>query len=153
MTREQAVKWVKFVHDVLCEDKDEEIREALRMAIKALKGADGDLISREDAIKNAHFQMIDDAGYEVVRVDDILALPSAEAVQRWIPVSERLPNIGDTFLVTVMVGTRIKTDVASNFGSYIDGFWDTFNDWIEDEECHVTAWMPLPEPYEGGDSE
>ena len=71
----------------------------------------------------------------------------------WIPVSERLPNIGDTFLVTVMVGTRIKTDVASNFGSYIDGFWDTFNDWIEDEECHVTAWMPLPEPYKGGDEE
>lgn len=36
------------------------------------------LISRQDAIKNAHFPMIDDAGYEVVRVDDILALPSAE---------------------------------------------------------------------------
>ena len=36
MTREQAVKWVKFVHDVLYEDKDEEIREALRMAIEAL---------------------------------------------------------------------------------------------------------------------
>ena len=37
-----------------------------------------DLIRRQDAIKNAHFPMIDDAGYEVVRVDDILALPSAE---------------------------------------------------------------------------
>jgi len=40
-------------------------------------GEDG-YISRRDAIKNAHFPMIDDAGYEVVRVDDILALPSAE---------------------------------------------------------------------------
>ena len=70
-----------------------------------------------------------------------------EALHGWIPCSERLPDIGDTFLVTVMVGTEIKTDVASNFGSYIDGFWDTFNDWIEDEECHVIAWMPLPEPY------
>lgn len=38
----------------------------------------GDLISRQAALKNAHFPMIDDAGYEVVRVDDILALPSAE---------------------------------------------------------------------------
>ena len=38
----------------------------------------GDLISRQDAIKNAHFPVIDDAGYEVVRVDDILALPSTE---------------------------------------------------------------------------
>lgn len=32
-----AVKWVKFVHDVLYEDKDEKIREALNMAIEALK--------------------------------------------------------------------------------------------------------------------
>ena len=36
-----------------------------------------DLISRQAAIKTAHFPVIDDAGYEVVRVDDILALPSA----------------------------------------------------------------------------
>ena len=68
-------------------------------------------------------------------------------VKGWIPVSERLPDIGDTYLVTVMIGTKIRADVADSFGSYIDGFWDTFNDWIEDEECHVIAWMPLPEPY------
>ena len=40
-------------------------------------GEDG-YISRRDAIKNAHFPMIDDAGYEIVRVDDILWLPSVE---------------------------------------------------------------------------
>ena len=67
----------------------------------------------------------------------------------WIPVSERLPDIGDTYLVTVMVGKEICTDVADSFGSYIDGFWNTFNDWIEDEECHVIAWMPLPPAYQG----
>ena len=38
-----------------------------------------DLISRQAAIEHAHFPMIDDAGYEVVRVDDILALPSAKS--------------------------------------------------------------------------
>ena len=74
-------------------------------------------------------------------------LLKADRPTGWIPCSERLPDIGDTFLVTVMVGAKVKTDVASSFGSYIDGFWDTFNDWIEDEECHVIAWMPLPEPY------
>ena len=36
MTREEAIKWVKFVHDVLYEDKDEDIRTALNMAIEAL---------------------------------------------------------------------------------------------------------------------
>ena len=37
MTRDEAIKWVKFVHDVLYEDKDEDIRAALDMAIDALK--------------------------------------------------------------------------------------------------------------------
>ena len=36
MKREEAIKWVKFVHDVLYEDKDEDIRTALNMAIEAL---------------------------------------------------------------------------------------------------------------------
>lgn len=36
MTREEAIKWFKFVHDVLYEDKDEDIRTALDMAIEAL---------------------------------------------------------------------------------------------------------------------
>ena len=33
------------------------------------------------AIKTAHLPVIDDAGYEVVRVDDILALPSVQLAQ------------------------------------------------------------------------
>ena len=40
MTREEAIKWVKFVHDVLYEDKNERIREALNMAISALSVLD-----------------------------------------------------------------------------------------------------------------
>lgn len=39
---------------------------------------DDRLISLNAAIKTAHLPVIDDAGYEVVRVDDILALPSAQ---------------------------------------------------------------------------
>ena len=37
-----------------------------------------ELIEREDAIKTAHLPTIEDAGYEVIRLDDILALPSAQ---------------------------------------------------------------------------
>lgn len=51
-----------------------------------------DCISRQAAIQTAHLPGIDDAGYEVVRVDDILALPSAEPqiirckdCKHWIP--------------------------------------------------------------------
>ena len=85
MTREEAIKILKAIRVYECYPKSasEETKEAIDMAIEALKitqdtqESTQDLISREDAIKNAHFPMIDDAGYEVVRVDDILALPSA----------------------------------------------------------------------------
>lgn len=54
MTNEQAVKWVKFVHDVLYEDKDEEIREALRMAIEALSAEQ----KEEDLAKDIARRMV-----------------------------------------------------------------------------------------------
>ena len=71
---------------------------------------------------------------------------------RWIPVSERLPEDGDTYLVTIEYnGEVIGVDVASysQVDGYIDKHWETFNDWKEDDDScyHVTAWMPLPEGY------
>lgn len=71
---------------------------------------------------------------------------------RWIPVSERLPEDGDTYLVTIEYnGEVIGVDAASYspVDGYIDKHWDTFNDWKEDDDScyHVTAWMPLPEPH------
>ena len=72
---------------------------------------------------------------------------------RWILCNERLPEIGDTYIVTgIQKDPHEKdwhyfVDVASNYGDYIDDYWDTFNDWIEGQETHIVAWMPLPEPY------
>lgn len=76
-----------------------------------------------------------------------------EPEPQWIPCKERLPEIGDTYIVTgVQKDTHEKewhyfVDVASNYGDYIDDYWDTFNDWIEGQETHIVAWMPLPKPY------
>ena len=71
---------------------------------------------------------------------------------RWIPCTERLPEDGDTYLVTIEYnGEVIGVDAASYspVDGYIDKHWETFNDWKEDDDScyHVTAWMPLPEPY------
>ena len=70
----------------------------------------------------------------------------------WVPCSERLPKDGDTYLVTIEYkGEVIGVDVASYspVDGYIDKHWETFNDWKEDDDScyHVTAWMPLQEPY------
>ncbi len=61
-------------------------------------------------------------------------LPSAEPEQRWIPVTERLPERTGYYLVTGRQG-------AVNKRLYQDGYW--YGNWT------VIAWMPLPEPYKG----
>ena len=82
-------------------------------------------------------------------------------VQKWIPVSERLPEIGDSYLVVVKYKYdwekeyNIDTDVATfypydNPDAYIDNRWDTYVDWDEGQQyIHVTHWMPLPEAPKG----
>lgn len=84
-------------------------------------------------------------------------LPSAQPEQRWIPVTERLPDeelftgAGKQFSDHVIMTVYNKTDDETfiDYGYTIDG------EWISDTtECHipnwwkVIAWMPLPEPYE-----
>ena len=84
--------------------------------------------------------------------------------QKWIPCNERLPNANDCPM-DCMVTRRSKY-----VGNYVDmavaeknGTW-THEDWkaitidgnatcISTRDADIIAWMPLPEPYKGGDSE
>ena len=85
-----------------------------------------DLISRQDAIKNAHFPVIDDADYEVVRVDDILALPSAEQKNNCI-VQIRINRDDMEDLVNEKVNEIIDKMKETKTGEWIR----TSNDWID----------------------
>lgn len=74
---------------------------------------------------------------------------SAEAVQGWIPCSERLPDTDIPVLVSDGVYVwedELQEDYEDSKTMY---WWDSqcsfdFND---------TAWMPKPKPYKGGDTE
>lgn len=96
-----------------------------------------DLINRQAAI-DAIGELCSCTLEEEARWREIIgSIPSAQQEQRWIPVSERLPEKNGRYLVT---NTR--------WGAYeLD--WDIFykeqNDWLFGKD--VTAWMPLPEPY------
>lgn len=127
-----------------------------------------DLIRRADAIE-AIFKV----GHEHVEEkviplgavtdysDAIKALPSAEA--EWIPCSERLPGIACRCLVTLS-NNIVAVGTLHSEGEYEDDFGYIVN-WgkrwhlepasmmIAYHEDSVIAWMPLPEPYKGGDSE
>ena len=62
-------------------------------------------------------------------------------VKGWIPVSERLP-IPPTFCLVTTDGSH---------GDVIDIALYMSDGWHKASE--VLAWMPLPEPYKGGDSD
>lgn len=63
-------------------------------------------------------------------------LPSAQPEQRWIPVSERLPEVKQAVLVTTKNGQRdIRKCIDAG---HLKWFYHD-----------ILAWMPLPEPYQG----
>ena len=78
--------------------------------------------------------------------------------QRWIPVTERLPENDNEVLITVW-------DAEDDYVEVYKGFYQGHEWWtqwchgcskIKDEPCGeniVIAWMPLPEPYQGGEKE
>ena len=112
-----------------------------------------DLISRQAAI-DAIMGKTNDSIVEAQAIDILCDLPSA---QQWISTEERHPKDGDSVLVTVEgwdKGELFERDVdyavyVGN-GGYMGGF-DTLNDWIEYGEWKVTAWMPCPKPWKGGE--
>lgn len=83
---------------------------------------------------------------------------SAEAVQGWIPCSERLPKAEDMYqppeqryLCQLEVYGEKKFCVLSRLKGAVSPFWDWYGVAVHDSE--VIAWMPLPTPYKGGDEE
>ena len=92
-----------------------------------------DLISRQQAIDALY--NVDE--YNSRSVTAIKNLPSIQSEQRWIPVTERLPEKSGYYLATVDIGWKIVDVIYFNNGS---GFLMTNT---------VKAWKPTPEPYQG----
>lgn len=122
------------------------------------------LIKREDAIDAickewcyvtyGNCPHVDD-GFVCDGCDDVKALnalPSADA--EWIPCSERLPSEDGCYLVC-MAWEYENVEVLK----WADG-WNCYRDYDgkvdrehEIDGADIIAWMPLPEPYKGGDAE
>lgn len=71
----------------------------------------------------------------------------------WIPCSERLPKEGQTVLITVNNKKRIVHEAIYNGKNKLNhAVWHS--PWEYDFRTYwgeeILAWMPLPEPYQGG---
>lgn len=137
-------------------------QEAIDMAIDSLRNTCEDAISRQEAIDAINRLSTHKFAYEIktgwiVRGDAVDKLRRLSSVNpqpetgRWIPVSERLPT-GQTEVIA-----SIHDDSGDTPFDYTASGWVT-NDgeyWIVDGEInyYVTAWMPLPKPYEPQESE
>ena len=99
-----------------------------------------DLISRQAAIDAlSRISNMNMCAKNYIMVKDMLkAIPSARPEPRWIPCSERLPDTNGDYIVTGRKG-------AVNKRRFEDGQW--YGGWA------ILAWMPLPEPWKGGDEE
>ncbi|MBR2654358.1 MAG: DUF551 domain-containing protein [Lachnospiraceae bacterium] len=95
------------------------------------------LINREDLI--AEYDRVHvgaPGGARKLMVD----APEAKQEQQWIPCSERLPE-------------RRKHYIVTDFGSVEEAYYNCDEHWFSvdgNKLKDVTAWMPLPKPYDGG---
>lgn len=120
-----------------------------------------DTISRQAAIDalEGEIEVVGKANAEAVLkytkmvCDKIKALPSAQP--RWIPVEERLPEVGKRVLVTIPLVNGYPWVGIAWHGTpmYEDKvcFYVADSEWGDYEIREVTAWMPLPAGYERGE--
>ena len=80
----------------------------------------------------------------------ILALPSAQPEQQWIPCIERPPEDDNVYFVTVHPDYIVPGGLSVDTLHWYDGKWwfDYYGQPAEFTDP-IIAWMPLPEPWKG----
>jgi len=113
-----------------------------------------DTISRQAAIENikecaqaahSNYEWDMEQGY-INAIECLEELPSAQPEQRWIPVSETVDVPEHEVLACDKYGTELIGFICKD-----DEQWMCESD--ECIMCDVVAWMPLPEPYKGGEQD
>lgn len=97
-------------------------------------------------IKAVHDEMYDEhtdkTGSLRLVMNFIGDMPSVNTVPQWIPCSERLPKDAEEYLITIKP-RHGDTFVKKTMYFPDDELW-----WDISPFETVTAWMPVPKPYE-----
>ena len=100
-------------------------------------------------------EILPSAAPSTAHTTETTAETTAPSTDAWIPCSERVPDNYDYQLLTEEVHYTTGKIVRCVLIAYYD---DEDDVWMSAEESpeaisYPIAWMPLPEPYKGGDSE
>lgn len=148
MTRDEIISGLQQIKNYLCAGNPiwnvDAVAEIMDVAIMAVKHPKQKTFNEFVDLNKAY----DDGyktGYEQARFD---------YEQKWIPVTDRLPEEEGEYLITVLLVSGSPTVFSVYFGYEDDDSTKmTFHRW-DDEYWHcwkpdVIAWRELPEPYKG----
>lgn len=80
-----------------------------------------------------------------VQIEAYLKDVPEKNVGEWIPISERLPEENEA----VLTQAQFKYDTKMAVSARVDfNYWTGWNT----RDINIVAWMPMPEPYRGGDA-
>ena len=97
------------------------------------------------------FVMSLDDGIAVHEAIELLKKPEmncSEIPNNWIPCSERQPDASGWYITTISGEICGQDRAFSGMSEFANGKWMSGDD-VDETEMTI-AWMPLPEPYQGG---
>lgn len=102
-----------------------------------------------------HSQPVDEAhekSYSLEELKEYTAFFLAQYKGGWIPVEKELPDLEEGDSVLVLASGKVHKNIILQNAIEIAMYDDKAGKWIlesyPDAEVTVTAWQPLPEPYE-----
>ena len=127
MTRKEAIKWLKVINT-----------KKFGWDEYAMQDSQTEIRERcEQGVREA--------------IDMAIEALSADAVQGWIPCSERLPSKSGDYLCTIPLDADETYTEVLTF--HKGRFYEDDDEWGATYHDDVLAWMPLPKPYKGGEDE
>lgn len=108
------------------------------------------MTDREKLIELIHdCRAMDGYGQDLVERQADHLIAHGVTVQRWVPVTERLPEKEDTYLVYTERGSVYSSHFYTEM-KFASGYVREAS-WSQRGKVKVTHWMPLPEPPKEGE--